>query len=434
MDINKKLKNTALESLEVLEVIADKAQEKAGHTYSTAENTLAVYNAATDTTTTNILTNAQSSASAGYAALAREPAISRVVYCDDSGEEHVLYVTRGWVVSTQENITLASYKTDFGRLAAAKVGSEVLVRVKGQPQRLEVLEKVSLKPGMLERHWDSIESVFFDEDGIKSIGSLRKLLDLSVQSYTGVDLEDSSALDAELAADENLIIDGLRREIRTAMQLRDQPVLDAFQDEIFRLPLNSQLIILGPPGTGKTTTLIKRLSQKLNRDFLEEDEKRLVDKADIANKPHADNWIMFAPTDLLKQFVKEAFNREGVPASATNICTWEKHRNDLARNVLGILQTADKAGFVIKRNVNFLSSSTIENPIDCYESFLAFHQARTVEKLSAGLKKIKKTKEYDKSGLNAAISEVVEGVEVFSFSLPVEAGRLHSCEVQATKR
>ena len=213
-------------------------RKKAGHTYSTAENTLAVYNAATDTTTTNILTNAQSSASAGYAALAREPAISRVVYCDDSGEEHVLYVTRGWVVSTPENITLASYKTDFGRLAAAKVGSVVLVRVKGQPQRLEVLEKVSLKPGMLERHWDSIESVFFDEDGIKSIGSLRKLLDLSIQSHTEVDLEDSSALDAELAADENLIIDGLRREIRTAMQLRDQPVLDAFQDEIFRLPLN----------------------------------------------------------------------------------------------------------------------------------------------------------------------------------------------------
>ena len=412
MNISQDIKDVARESLVVLEVVADKALEKAGHKYSTAENHLASYNAATDTTATSILTKAQNSVTEGYEALAREPAISRVVYCDGVGEEHVLYIARGCIVTTPKDITLASYKTSLGRLAAARVGTEVTITIGNQaPQQLEVLEKVSLKPGMSDKAWDSVESVFFDEGGIKSVGSLRKLLDLSKQDNAGIDLEDSSALDAELAVEDDLIVDGLRRQIHTAMQLRDQPILDEFQDEIFRLPLDSQLVILGPPGTGKTTTLIKRLSQKLNPDFLEEQEQRLVENTDLTVKSHAESWMMFAPTDLLKQYVREAFNREGIPAPATNISTWEKHRDDLARNVLNILQTTDRTGFVIKRNLEFLSTPTMENPIDCYEAFVAFHQARTVEKMTAGLKKLKQTKKYDDSGLNSQISDVIEGVK-----------------------
>lgn len=46
------------------------------------------------------------------------------------------------------------------------------------------------------------------------------------------------------------------------MKLRDQPVLDKFQDEIFRLPLDSRMLLLGPPGTGKTTTLIRRSNKR----------------------------------------------------------------------------------------------------------------------------------------------------------------------------
>lgn len=40
------------------------------------------------------------------------------------------------------------------------------------------------------------------------------------------------------------------------MELRDLAILDEYQDEISRLPLDTHLVLLGPPGTGKTTTLI----------------------------------------------------------------------------------------------------------------------------------------------------------------------------------
>src|SRR5207247_3176284 len=111
------------------------------------------------------------------------------------------------------------------------------------------------------------------------------------------------------------LIEGVIRRVITKMSLRHQPVLDQFQDEIFRLPLNSRLLILGPAGTGKTTTLIKRLGQKLDQDILDEDDKELVITISRSTTtPHSKSWVMFTPTELLKQYLKEAFAKEGIAA------------------------------------------------------------------------------------------------------------------------
>ena len=131
---------------------------------------------------------------------------------------------------------------------------------------------------------------------------------------------------SEILADEEIkagIVEGRRRSVITQMSLRDQPILDQYQDEIFRLPLRKQLFILGPAGTGKTTTLIRRLGQMLDTEYLESEEQTLVQAISASSAyTHRESWLMFTPTELLKQYIKEAFAKEGVPASDQRIKTW----------------------------------------------------------------------------------------------------------------
>ena len=144
------------------------------------------------------------------------------------------------------------------------------------------------------------------------------------------------------------------------MELRDQAVLDQYQDEIFRLPLDTRLVILGPPGTGKTTTLIKRLGLKLDHEYLTDEEKDLVATTAAGSARHAQSWIMFTPTDLLRQYVKEAFARENIAASDERISTWDDFRRDLARNRFGILRSGAGGGiFVMKEDAPSLQATTL---------------------------------------------------------------------------
>jgi hypothetical protein len=167
------------------------------------------------------------------------------------------------------------------------------------------------------------------------------------------------------------------------MALRDQPILDQFQDEIFRLPLGSAVLLLGPAGTGKTTTLIHRLGQKLQQEFLDETEKARIARAfDLTRAPHGESWLMFTPTELLKQYLKEAFAREGVPASDQRIKTWNDYRRDLGRNVFGVLRTPNGTGsFVLKDSSGILAESALERPQHWFSEFDQWQRTLYVENL-----------------------------------------------------
>ena len=141
--------------------------------------------------------------------------------------------------------------------------------------------------------------------------------------------------------------------------------LDPHQDEIFRMPINSRCFLSGPPGTGKTTTLIRRLGQKTDRGAIEEadGEARLIRVVkDETGRSHKTSWILFSPTKLLRQYVKEAFAREGLAAPDDHIRTWEEFRGELAREELGLLRTsAGKGPFVERRAQDYLKSEVIED-------------------------------------------------------------------------
>jgi hypothetical protein len=72
---------------------------------------------------------------------------------------------------------------------------------------------------------------------------------------------------------------------------------------------------------------------------------------------------MFTPTELLKQYLKEAFAREGVPAPDSRISTWDDYSRQLARAGANVLRTAAGGGpFILKEKVQPLAKNALDKP------------------------------------------------------------------------
>ncbi|MCZ2339992.1 MAG: hypothetical protein LC127_17750 [Chitinophagales bacterium] len=191
--------------------------------------------------------------------LMTEPAIVRLVVEDDEDIQRVIYIARKGNVSLPSKKEFASYLSPIGKLADYPPGEQVTVTIGHNKKRYYVIEQTNYQPNMDESGWDSTRTIYRHYDKKPyTLDSLRKLL-------LNEDIENGDELDRilEQANNFNVISEGVSHQIHTAIGLRNQPTLDQFQGEIFRLPLDSQLIILGPPGTGKTTTLVSVLVKNL---------------------------------------------------------------------------------------------------------------------------------------------------------------------------
>jgi hypothetical protein len=397
MDNEEHFSKIASESLSLFDIISTEASKKKEAASKNSSRQFTSMNTFRNPNVTSQLNKISARNIEGYRALAKEPAISRIVVKDDDGKEKTLYISRRVSILLKEKGTLASYQSPWGRLASFPVGEEVELNLPGSSQTFEILEKVSLMPSKSDEGWDSRDSVFTSKDSTRH----------SVESFRAL-----------LSSGESSICKGIRHQVRSEMTLRDQPILDRFQDEIFRLPLSSQLIILGPPGTGKTTTLIKRLSQKLSIEHLDEVEQRQITQSTVGVEGHKGSWLMFTPIDLLKHFVKEAFSREQVPASSEQIITWDNFRSYLVRNVLPILQSSGSSGLVLKERQTLLMDSTYAEPTIWFDEYIAFHHQRLIDELSNGVNQLQQYKNSDLSQLVFAIEKSLQ---------PLESGNLIAC-------
>ena len=396
------IEQVAGEALAQLESIAEASKSKLLDGRTLGSDALASINTMTSSSAIQRLDQISQANRESYRVLLAEPAIARVVVVDEEGEEKTYYICRTTPVSGFHN--LASYRAPVGRLASLAIGAEFTLP---NGTVVEVLERAQLRPSALANGWDSrdtvVETAHF---GPLTIESLRALL----TEVAGEEVTEDIL--GQLLAEETVkanIIDGVRRSVITKMGLRDQPVLDQYQDEIFRLPLDKRLLILGPPGTGKTTTLIRRLGQKLDTVFLEDGEQRLVETVAAAQGiAHSNSWLMFTPTELLKQYLKEAFAREGVPASDLRIRTWQDYRRELARNAFGVLRTASGGGtFVLKESLPSLSEAALDRPIQWFDDFDAWQRSVYVQELHEAAALLHDANAPDVKSLGARLQDIL---------------------------
>lgn len=367
------VESSSKEILDKLSAISEKAIVQLEEAIPASAATLAIANTFNDPTAASSVNKASAKVRESAYVLKDEPALARVLVEDEDGKRDIFYICR---ISPIDGIrNLASYDSPIGRLAAIRIGAEFTLP---NGRTVEVLERFVIHPHRDASGWDSEDTVLESgSDRRRTFRSLRLLL------ANLVDESESEDPIAQLLADEQAaanVIEGTRRKLITRMALRDQYILNEFQDEIFRLPLKSSLLLLGPPGTGKTTTLVKRLSQKIKPENLTDSDALAVERTLHAGTDHASSWIMFTPTELLKLYLKEVFASQSVGATANHLQTWDQFRRDLARNVFAILRSNASAGgiYSLRLEAPILRQGTQENCVDWFEDFYAWqHQAFT---------------------------------------------------------
>lgn len=158
----------------------------------------------------------------------------------------------------------------------------------------------------------------------------------------------------------------LTRYIRQQGKLRFNPILDPVQNRIKTQNLFNgvSIVIDGGPGTGKTTTMIQRLKYLTDWDAIEEDVQNGTNLYQLtsAQRNHLNDaikeqrdWMFFSPSKLLKEYLADAMNREGLTNTNAKVWSWNDYLNKIVReNYLLIDPSNDNAPFKATRSKEVL--------------------------------------------------------------------------------
>lgn len=308
------------------------------------------------------------------------------------GAVETLYVTRASAAGLVDLVPegrLITYTAALGRLAAVPAGESETIRTPAGRRDARIVERLLIHPELAADQWDGLDDQLEFLDWKVALDSLRAML---AELSPAAGLVDVVTVLRRQAAEAETRRAAARRRLIDNISLRDQPILDKYQDEIFRLPLDRQVMLMGRPGTGKTTTLIRRLAQKRTPEALTEDEEQLLERTGLQQMFQApDGWVMFSPTELLSLYLRDAFNREAVAADKVNLRTWDKERLELARNVLSIVRSADRGIFQLDQTAQAIRDGSSPGISALYDEFAAFVEVTVLDDASNALRKLEES-------------------------------------------
>lgn len=239
-----------------------------------------------------------------------------------------------------------------------------------------------------------------------------KLSELEQKRITEQINELKKEISASMAQKEDML--NLTKYIHEQAQLRFHPIVDPIQSRIkFNNLYNDKTIVIaGGPGTGKTTTMIARLKyltdlKAINADTQLEPEDRKYsltinqrDKLkDLIEKDR--DWMFFSPSQLLRHYLAQAMEQEGLSRPTSKTENWEEFRGKMMREY-GFFTMDDKAPF---KNCRKNNEELIYQNSHAIESLMSYYQQALVNRIK-DLPKIpdqdfpwKQTAQYIKSKL-----------------------------------
>jgi UvrD-like helicase C-terminal domain len=410
--VSQRLTVIAAEALQVMQVIADAASAEFEASSPRGTGAMGAGNDFNSPELGRNLGRVQSQSQRAAYDLAREPFIARVKVQAEGGAETVYYFGRNHT-SNAPGIRMVGYTSGapVAPLAALEIGDPFTLP---SGKEVVVIETGRYVPRHLPEGWDGRDTTIahaeFEPVGVPSLRAILR---------GGV----TFAPDDPFAAfDQPVVWVRAHRESLKGTSLREQVVLNKVQDHIFRLPLNRQVMLEGPPGTGKTSTLIKRLAQKLALTRESAAEFKLIEDNTLG-VAHRDSWIMFSPTVLLERYLSEAFNKDNVAAGQEHIWTWADYRNDLATRVLGLLRSGGRrTGFQRDDAVQHLSAVALADQPGLHAAFDRFLSRVARTELDTALATLRDSGEADlREAAQRIANRLPVGASILATFLAVDA-------------
>ena len=172
--------------------------------------------------------------------------------------------------------------------------------------------------------------------------------------------------------------------IRKQVALRNNPVLDRNQNAAkFSNVFNGFAeVINGGPGTGKTTTMIQRLKLLIDYgDLLDfranHSDCKITDK-DLEIITGPDNWIYFSPNQLLKKYLQDNMNYEGLIQTVNHTAVWKDFLMIAVRDHYNLAGPDSQFDFARRRFENV--PVFIDGHVEIITAFIDFFINKTKEK------------------------------------------------------